>query len=127
MTKAASRQSRKSRATPSKLKQRKPAKSARRVSNSRQAKLSGADISNSSGGDQRPNTKQARVIALLRAPVGSTIGAIMQATGWQQHSVRGFLAGVVGKKLGLVLVSEASESGRVYRIVDRLAQANDAV
>ena len=38
--------------------------------------------------------------------------------GWQQHSVRGFLAGVIRKKLGLNLVSEPKEDGRVYRIVD---------
>jgi len=42
----------------------------------------------------------------------------MTATGWQQHSVRGFLAGVIRKKLGLNLVSEPREGGRVYRIVD---------
>jgi hypothetical protein len=42
----------------------------------------------------------------------------MAATGWQQHSVRGFLTGVVRKKLGLNLVSAPAESGRVYRIID---------
>ncbi len=63
---------------------------------------------------------------MLRAPTGATISAMMQATGWQQHSVRGFLAGVVCKKLGLNLVSEAAESGRVYRIVDNPAHAIDA-
>jgi hypothetical protein len=46
---------------------------------------------------------------------------MMKATGWQPHSVRGFLAGVVRKKLGLNLVSEAGDSGRVYRISDRPA------
>jgi hypothetical protein len=55
---------------------------------------------------------------MLQDRAGTTIGAIMSATGWQQHSVRGFFAGVVRKKLGLNLVSEASESGRVYRIID---------
>ena len=61
-------------------------------------------------------TKHARVIAMLRKPAGTTIVAIMAATDWQQHSVRGFLAGVVRKKLGLNLVSDQTDKGRVYRI-----------
>jgi hypothetical protein len=66
----------------------------------------------------RPDTKQARILAMLRSPVGTTIAAIMTATDWQPHSVRGFLAGVVRRKLGLNLVSEQSDKGRVYRIKD---------
>ena len=66
----------------------------------------------------RPNTKHARIIAMLRRPTGATIAAIMTATDWQQHSVRGFLAGVVRKKLGLNLVSDQTDKGRVYRIKD---------
>ena len=64
------------------------------------------------------DTKHARIIAMLRMPTGATITAIMTATDWQQHSVRGFLAGVVRKKLGLNLVSEQTDKGRVYRIKD---------
>jgi Protein of unknown function (DUF3489) len=71
----------------------------------------------------RPDTKHARIIALLRAPAGTTIAAIMTATDWQQHSVRGFLAGVVRKKLGLNLVSEQTDKGRVYRIKDGKASS----
>ena len=66
----------------------------------------------------RPNTKHARIIAMLRTPAGATIATLMTATDWQQHSVRGFLAGVVRKKLGLNLVSEQTDKGRVYRIRD---------
>jgi hypothetical protein len=65
-----------------------------------------------------PYTKHARIIAMLRTPAGATISAIVIATEWQQHSVRGFLAGVVRKKLGLNLVSEQTDKGRVYRIKD---------
>ena len=66
----------------------------------------------------RTNSKQAEVIGLLRRPEGSTISAIMKATGWQSHSVRGFFAGIVRNKLGLTLESEKPDGGdRIYRIV----------
>ena len=71
----------------------------------------------------RPDTKHARIIAMLRMPTGATIAAIMAVTDWQQHSVRGFLAGVVRKKLGLNLVSEQTDKGRVYRIKDGKASS----
>jgi Protein of unknown function (DUF3489) len=66
----------------------------------------------------RPDTKHARIIAMLRTAPGATIASLVTATQWQQHSVRGFLAGVVRKKLGLNLVSEQTDKGRVYRIKD---------
>src|SRR5258707_13627323 len=65
------------------------------------------------------HTKHARIIAMLRTPAGATIAAIMTATDWQQHSVRGFLAGGVRKKLGLNLFSEQTDKGRVFRTKDR--------
>ena len=70
----------------------------------------------SSKSPARSATKHDRVIAMLRTSAGATIASLVIATEWQQHSVRGFLAGVVRKKLGLNLVSEKTDKGRVYRI-----------
>jgi hypothetical protein len=63
-----------------------------------------------------PGSKQARVIAMLQSPAGATIAAMMKATGWQQHSVRGFLAGVVRKRLKLKLGSKQVDGQRVYQV-----------
>lgn len=65
-------------------------------------------------------TKQDAVLSMLSSKDGATIAAIMSSTGWQMHSVRGFLAGTVKKKLGLKLIS-SKEPGedRTYRIASR--------
>ena len=68
------------------------------------------------GKKAEPGSKQSRVIAMLQSPAGTTIAAMMQATGWQQHSVRGFLAGVVRKRLKLKLGSKKVDGTRVYRV-----------
>ena len=65
----------------------------------------------------REGTKQATLIAMLRAPDGATIEEIMVATGWQSHTVRGAMAGALKKKLGLEVTSEKVENqGRVYKL-----------
>jgi hypothetical protein len=88
---------------------------ARKTAKSQSRKRSAPASSRSAAG---PDTKHNRIIAMLRTSAGATIASLVSATEWQQHSVRGFLAGVVRKKLGLNLVSEQTQKGRVYRIKD---------
>ena len=65
----------------------------------------------------RENSKQAEVIRMLRRPEGATIRQICEATGWQQHTVRGTFAGAFKKKLGMTLTSDKHPGAeRVYRV-----------
>jgi len=64
-----------------------------------------------------PGSKQSRVISMLQSSNGTTIAAMMKATDWQQHSVRGFLAGVVRKRLKLTLGSKKVDGERIYQIL----------
>lgn len=87
-------------------------------------KLSDRRATNQQSERPRSPSKQARVIELLRSPKGTTIDAMMKATGWQQHSVRGFLAGVVRKRLKLKLGSELVDGKRTYRVVPPLGSGS---
>jgi len=66
---------------------------------------------------QEKSTKTERVIALLARPTGATLKAIMALTGWQAHSVRGFLSAQLGKRKGLRVESTKRKGHRFYRIV----------
>ena len=79
-----------------------------------------AELADSDQTAKQPDrgSKQSLVIAMLRSGEGTTIAAMMKATSWQQHSVRGFLAGIVRKRLELKLESEVVDGKRIYRIVD---------
>jgi hypothetical protein len=66
----------------------------------------------------RGRTKQEALLALLSQPAGTTINAMMRATGWQPHSIRGFLAGVVNRRLKLKLSSAKVDGVQVYRITN---------
>jgi len=62
------------------------------------------------------DTKTSKIIALLKRPAGASLKTLMKATGWQAHSVRGFLSGQLGKKMGLRIRSFQRDGERVYII-----------
>ena len=66
----------------------------------------------------RPGSKQAKVIDLLKRPEGATVAEVMDATGWQAHTVRGMFSGALKKQQRLMVVSAREDRGRVYRIAD---------
>jgi hypothetical protein len=67
----------------------------------------------------RPDSKQARMIEMLKRPEGATVEQIMHETGWLAHTVRGVMAGALKKKLGLTITSEKGDGGsRTYRVAE---------
>lgn len=85
----------------------------------RKANRNDLALNKSKTGDGTKSTKADRVLKKLHLAKGATIEMLMETTGWQAHSVRGFLSAVVKKKLGLNLVSEVGKDGaRRYRIND---------
>lgn len=87
-------------------------RSPRRQQNSEKAPKAPIQIQTRSG------TKRSTAIEMLRSPSGADVETLMKATGWQKHSVRGFLAGVIRKRLKLNLDSTIVEGIRVYRVID---------
>jgi hypothetical protein len=70
-----------------------------------------------SAGGAREGSTAAKILDLLKRPEGATLAAIMKATDWQAHSVRGFISGTLGKKMGLKVTSTKDEGGaRIYSI-----------
>ena len=70
-----------------------------------------------SGESAREGSKAAKVLDLLRRPDGATLAELMKATGWQAHSVRGFLSGTIRKKMGIAVESTQGEAGnRSYSV-----------
>lgn len=63
-------------------------------------------------------TKAERITALLRRAGGASLDEMMKATGWQQHSLRGFMSGTLVKRKGLTIASEKAGDERRYRIVE---------
>ena len=96
---------------------RKSSKRASRAKAGRVAKTAKAARQSARHAAGEQTNKQTELLDLLRRPAGATIAALSEASGWQQHSVRGFLAGVVRKKLGLELASAVEADQRIYRII----------
>ena len=89
---------------------------AKRVQSPREKRQSKSAATKSTAPEKGRASKKDSVIALLQRPEGATIEAMMKATGWQSHSVRGFLAGTISKKMGLKLKSEKVDDERAYHL-----------
>jgi hypothetical protein len=93
---------------------RKPAK--RAAGAKRADKAAGSAKAGENGGRVRHGSKTEKVVGLLKRPGGATGTDLMKATGWQAHSVRGFISGVLGRRMGLKVKSEAADGQRRYSL-----------
>lgn len=81
-----------------------------------------ADSKATAPANAKTGSKAATIIALLRRANGASLDEMISATGWQKHSVRGFMAGALKKQHGLTVTSERTNEGRTYRIADEVQQ-----
>lgn len=95
----------------------KPARRSTRKTTGSSPKLASSPSAASTVSAFAKTSKQAKLLELLMRPAGASIAALAEASCWQPHSVRGFLAGVVRKKLGLALVSAVEADQRIYRVL----------
>jgi hypothetical protein len=111
-TKKASAAKRARNAAPAKAKSGKKASSAKKAPKREKSAKAAKE-----GAGARDGSKAAQILELLKRPDGATLKELMKATGWQPHSVRGFLSGTIRKKLGLEVISAKAEDGeRSYSI-----------
>jgi hypothetical protein len=92
------------------------AKAGKKASPAKKAPTGGTKANVAKPKGARDGSKTAKILDLLKRPAGVTAKELMKATGWQPHSVRGFLSGTVGKKMGLTVTSAKNEAGeRTYK------------
>lgn len=100
---------------------RRPANATAELGNSNAGPQCAAEAANPASGQtggqeaRAPKGKLGAIADLLKRPHGATIEQLMNATGWQSHSVRGAMAGALTKKHGLIVTSEKTDIGRIYR------------